>query len=526
MTGGNRAGANGNFISQDSQNNSLLQQNGYPFILSRNGAPVFCFLGDSLTGYSNVAGPSASSLVDNGDGTATVTFAVSQSILAGDTFGIQGANDGAFDVPPTTVCISATGSGPFSYVYPLGAKPAVSPDLSASITMMYGDQYSAYSFVGHFRALTHRKFKCINNGIGGDSSAQMLARFDRDVTPNHPDVVVLCGFRNDPYKGLTLTQTKSNFLAIAAKVKAIGAQLWILTMPPQPSSFGGWTSAIRDQIIATRHYLMNYAQDNRMPCIDWPSQAAGTLQVQNPTDTNANPSTGIIGTDLVHATNAAGYIAAKALAAIANATYPTIQPTLARNVTDGGKFSNPTFTGSGGTPVNGTGTVSGTIANNVTVQVLAGTGVATCSQVARTVANDGDNAGNWQRVSFAAAAAGDQFRIQLQDVHSSFTNGDLVRFQIAARLVSGTNCQEMSHKTTIQCATTGNKVYTDQAITTSQSASYPEAWGGTFGQDMLIRSPNATHGNVTVLQPAMIFTANAAGTFVVDVACAYIDKIN
>jgi len=354
----------------------------------------------------------------------------------------------------------------------------------------------------------------------------MLARFDRDVTPNHPDVVVICGFRNDPYKSIPFATTKANFLAIIAKCRAIGAQVWILTMPPQPSSFGGWTSGIRDQIIAMRHYLMNFVQDNRMVCLDWASLAAGSVQVQNPTDTNANPSSGMIGTDLVHGTNAAGYIAAKGLAAVANSIYPNNQPTLAKNVTDGGKFSNPNFTGTGGTAVNGTGTVTGTIATNVTITVLAGTGVATCSLVARAVANDSDNAGNWQQVSFAAAAAGDQFRILLQDVHTSFTNGDVARFQIAARLVSGTNCQEMSHKTTIQCATTGNKVYTDQAITTAQSASYPEAWAGTFGQDMAIRSPNSVHGNVTVMQPGMLFTANAAGTFVVQVACAYIDKIN
>lgn len=514
-------------FSKDASGNVLLSTNGAQTLASRSGAPKIVFLGDSLTGYSNATSPSASSLVDNGDGTATVTFTLSQGILAGDTFGIQGALDGAFDVPPTTPCISVSGSGPYSYTYALNAKPSVSPDLSSAITMMFGDQYSGYSFVGHFRSLTGHKFKCINAGIGGDSSAQMLARFDRDVTIHNPDVVVLCGFRNDPYKGFTLAQTKANMALLLAKCRAIGAQLWILTMPPQPSTFGAWTTAIRDLIIQQRRYLVNFAQDNRLPCLDWATLGAGTTQMQDPTSTNAVPSTGMINaTDLVHATNAAGYIAAKGLAAIANAAFPSAQPALARNVTDGGAFTNPTFTGTGGTATNGTGTVTGVIATNCTVQVLAGTGVATCSQVARTIANDGDNAGNWQRVSFAAAAANDQFCIKLQDVHSAFTNGDLVRFQVAARLVSGANCREISHKTTVQCATTGNKVYTDQAVTAAQSYAYPEPWGGTIGQDMPVRSPNATHGNITVLQPQIIFTANAAGTFVVDVACASIEKVN
>lgn len=85
-----------------------------------------------------------------------------------------------------------------------------------------------------------------NAGVGGNTSGQMITRFDEDITPYAPGVVVLRAGTND-LTGLAspldpgqvserLEQYKTNIVALVAKVRQIGAAPVLMSVPPSSGS--------------------------------------------------------------------------------------------------------------------------------------------------------------------------------------------------------------------------------------------------------------------------------------------------
>ncbi len=80
-------------------------------------------------------------------------------------------------------------------------------------------------------------------GIAGNTSADMLRRFDTDVIAKNPSVVTISAGVNDCWFGqVTYEQFRANELAMVAKVKAAGAKAVLLS----PTTAGGETD--RDDI--------------------------------------------------------------------------------------------------------------------------------------------------------------------------------------------------------------------------------------------------------------------------------------
>ncbi len=67
----------------------------------------------------------------------------------------------------------------------------------------------------------------INQGIGGNTSYDLIARFDRDVTPYAPDYVWILTGTNDYWSGISTAQFKANLNTLISKSKAIGAKVII-----------------------------------------------------------------------------------------------------------------------------------------------------------------------------------------------------------------------------------------------------------------------------------------------------------
>ena len=69
----------------------------------------------------------------------------------------------------------------------------------------------------------------IGAGVGGNTSANMLARMDADVIANHPDWMILsCGV-NDVWSDLPLEKYKQNMTQIVDKAQAANIKVVILT---------------------------------------------------------------------------------------------------------------------------------------------------------------------------------------------------------------------------------------------------------------------------------------------------------
>ncbi|MBM7855275.1 lysophospholipase L1-like esterase [Desulfohalotomaculum tongense] len=72
----------------------------------------------------------------------------------------------------------------------------------------------------------------INAGINNHTTGDMLARFNRDVTPHRPKAVIILGGTNDAWQGVPMEKTKENFKRMIDMVYAINAQSILGLIPP------------------------------------------------------------------------------------------------------------------------------------------------------------------------------------------------------------------------------------------------------------------------------------------------------
>ena len=71
----------------------------------------------------------------------------------------------------------------------------------------------------------------VNRGIGGDTSAGMLSRFQADVVARRPHAVILLGGANDLWWDLELGAVQSNLFAMACQARFHGITP-IIGLPP------------------------------------------------------------------------------------------------------------------------------------------------------------------------------------------------------------------------------------------------------------------------------------------------------
>lgn len=489
--------------------------------------PVLVWIGDSTISYSNAQSGNATSLVYNGNGTATIAFSSDQGIRVGDLMTIQGAIDPKYNTSQPSTCILQVGNA-YTYTINNPSMPTVSPDTGTSIVICYPLKGCAAGPIGITNNLTNKKLKHVNAGRNGDTLPQMLARFWSDVAVWNPDRVIYSGGINDVYgTGYSLDQIKGYLATLLQYCQQIGAKLDIITPFPQINTRSNWNTTKNTIFLQWCRYLPIFAAENNLVCESWGSSAAGAVQVQDPASATGNPTSTMYNADLVHPKNSATYCIAKRMAATYNTIYPTSGATGGKAVTEGGLFTNPTMIGSGGTSTNGTGTIAaGPVATGLTVQVTSGTATVTPYQTARNVISDGDIAGNWQGFSMVASAAGDQFTVTFPPLHTLVSNGDTVRVQTLARLTSGGNLtKELYFFCNSQTATTGNNLVTDMQLAPGQMAPYPENFSIRIGADVPVRGPSSIHGAPSAMQPTIRVTANAAGTIALEIACAFAEKL-
>ncbi len=71
-----------------------------------------------------------------------------------------------------------------------------------------------------------------NAGINGNTTAQMLARFDTDVKAHHPRQVVVLGGTNDVFQSVPADITTLRLADLITRAKAVAPRVWIGTIPP------------------------------------------------------------------------------------------------------------------------------------------------------------------------------------------------------------------------------------------------------------------------------------------------------
>lgn len=88
--------------------------------------------------------------------------------------------------------------------------------------------------------LSRHQFHLVRNvAVGGQTTAQILARFAQDVISKNPGIVVIGGGRNDLNGGVDMEVTKANFRTLVALAKAAGIVPVLHTVAPVDMAGGG-----------------------------------------------------------------------------------------------------------------------------------------------------------------------------------------------------------------------------------------------------------------------------------------------
>lgn len=262
---------------------------------------------------------------------------------------------------------------------------------SAGFTKWLGNgvaQWANYLLGGRFQIVARA-------GIGGQTTAQILARFQADALSSSPRYVWMleCGI-NDPANDVAHTTTIANFKSMFALCRASGATPIVSSLPPSTSI----NSANRANAYAkVNNFLRDYARETGEIILidnDW-------LYL----DTTATyPHPLAASTDSIVHPNARGaFLWGRRAAQILDPIIPKVPVfSNAANVTwstDAEKFiTNPFQRGTAGTKgTNTTGNVSDswTVAVNTTP---ADPGAVVASKVART-----DAPGEWMQLAFTGA---------------------------------------------------------------------------------------------------------------------------
>lgn len=161
------------------------------------------------------------------------------------------------------------------------------------------DATDTVSWVGYIRRTLGVEIH--NKGIGGQTTSQILARFDSDVLANNPTHCIFMGGINDAYKpdqNVSLEQSKANIMEIVARCRAnnIVPVIGIFT-PTNLCIYGN--SSYNTKCDQIRTWTLSYCASNNIAIIDFYSQFLENI--------SGSIITSLLDTDLLHP-NVDGYI--------------------------------------------------------------------------------------------------------------------------------------------------------------------------------------------------------------------------
>lgn len=136
-----------------------------------------------------------------------------------------------------------------------------------------GDQTSQYAY---WLMKAHPGWKVVNQGINGQRSDEIRARFDQDVIAQHPVVAVIIAGVNDVYQGRPAQHVKDELSAMYERARAAGIRVVAGTIIP-------YNVATPDQNLAM-HDINEWigAQAKSVPGIVFVDTRAAVAAADNP----------------------------------------------------------------------------------------------------------------------------------------------------------------------------------------------------------------------------------------------------
>lgn len=278
--------------------------------------------------------------------------------------------------------------------------------------IFYNDTRGYWTWASAF--LRHRLKLVKNAGVSGNTSAQLLARFDADVVAYRPGYVVLLIGTNDMIATTSLATLQSNVTAMLDKCDAMGALPIVLTLPP----YSGASTAQLGVLHGYNYWLKTQGRTRRnLAVVDiHPALSDATAA-----DEWINSTVAQFTADGTHSGAWGAARIGRLLADTLTPLVPAVDTLPFSSAEAGGALSlaspnllaNPGLTGTTGTLLNG---VTGAAATNWQVRSIDGAAVAGTVAASKVTRTD-QVGGQWQQV--AATGSASQVRVYSEQVIGS-----------------------------------------------------------------------------------------------------------
>jgi hypothetical protein len=369
-----------------------------------SGAQPVLLVGDSNTAFSWDSGPTCTGIVDNGDGTGTISFAGSHNWAVGSRITVNNSTTQRLNAFNALV-MAITNTNPYNVTYQLGGRgsPVVS-GVAASTGTLHMGRYSPTGYAGWLEALRGRRLGYILAAAGGADSSQALTMLN-DSLPEAlaakvSDSILMIGTNDVFARGWDFLTAQASIKALAdAQRAALPGRMWWVIPLPMGSGATAWSAGKQAVMNRLIRWMWRYAtQIGATPIDSWRAQQNG-LTIINSGAANPDPSANFLLADATHTSNLGAIALARAISSEwdkvqANPFGRGFQGGHAAVQNQGNALTNSRLTGTGGTKTAAGGTISGTAPDSWTVEITGGTGTLTLTSPARTVAADGDADGN------------------------------------------------------------------------------------------------------------------------------------
>lgn len=485
---------------------------------SRAAVTSVMLCGDSNTSFWQDQGPTVTAIVDNGDGTGTVTFNASHNWTVGQPITVNASTAQALNSFSGTVT-AMLNTNPYWVTYTLTDRTSpVTSALASSTGCLYPLRTAPLGFAAWLQALQSKNLGYVNACAGGADSGQVLTMYQDALTEAQAahvsDIVVLAG-TNDIYaRGWDFATVQASLKALIDYIAgSTTARIWWCNVLPYGSGAGAWTEAKQTVHNRINRWIWRYGAQIGVTVVDTWKAAQNGFTMVAPGAANPDFASGFAGADVVHTANLGALALARSIDALMRQA-ASVQPlafqgghTDAQN--QGNALTNSSLTGTGGTKTAGGGTITGTVPDSWTLEITSGTGTLTTTSPARTVAVDGDASGNNLQV-IPSVSANTWRLINTTSLHSAVTAGEVREAYVPITITSAAGLTGIELVVFGTKSSGGNEnfgfVGTSNAMTSDFTG--------------VIRAPRWTvPANVTNLLFFLRFTGATAGTFIIGKPC-------
>lgn len=298
-------------------------------------------------------------------------------------------------------------------------------DINSAVTAWNGTSFSrtntrlAYGYLNCAMIFNRQQANWWDVGISGQTAAQCLARFDTDVTPLNPHVVIEAAATNDIATNRTASDTFNDKLSMWRKAWKFGAKVIATTCPPRNT----FTTTQAQEAHKLNAMLRNFAATNPQNFVlwDWYSVLADPV-------TGNYLSSPAATTDGVHPNSYGAWLLGKSLESALDRFLPPSTCNLAAaNVNDlDNLLSNPLAAATGGVITSNKGlTGDAALGTFWTSSGTDSTLTAVLSRVARA-----DGYGSWQQINTTLTPSSSATVTMQRTLRSEFAAGDVLQASI------------------------------------------------------------------------------------------------